>query len=248
MFRDDDCRVILCEELLHLVDLSSDASGRCASAEGSGAKFGVMMGRCVGAHDYGRYPSDQTNHERNVLAAGQSPRRDRCCHERSCGARYWQGVLSTSQSRGAYAGNAARHEKPRQGYRSYFAPIGPVSADLVGRGPFRLRARLARTAKGESPSARVVLVVSRRRIGPLPARSLRRAGGCNDSRAVGIDVRHRRRRLPGPEASPSGEERRRPTPPVTRKRPENVRESAYAKGKVRSNFPLIFKGGLITTP
>jgi len=230
------------------VDLSSDASGRCALAEGSGAKFGVMTGRRARAHDYGRYPSDQTNHERNVLAVRWSSCPDRRRRGRSCGARLRQGVPSTSQSRSTYVGNAARPTKPRQGYRSYFAPMGPVSADRRGRGSFRSVPRPAPAPNGESPSVRVALAGWRGRNKPPPARSLRRAEGCNDSVAVGIDGRPLSAPLARFAASPAGEKRRSPAPPVARKRPKNVRESAYAKGKVRSNFPLIFKGGLITTP
>jgi hypothetical protein len=247
MFRYDDWYVILCQELLHLLDLSSDASGRCALAGRSGAKFGVMMGRCVRAPEYGRYPSSQPSHEGNPLAAmrGTRPhqgyrsgidRRQRACDN--------DGLPSPS-------GNAARPTKSRQGYGSRFVATGPLIGNRRRLGRTESSARPVSAPKWEFPGASGVLAASRRRRDASPARSLRRARACNDLALVEVDVRCARFRLQVSEHRRNVESAAGKAPAFSAaapKRPESMRESAYAKGKVRSKFPPIFKGELITTP
>lgn len=187
MFRYDDQYVILCQEPLHLLDLSSDASGRCALAGRPRAKFGVMMGRCVRAHVCGRYPSSQPDHEEKPPAVMQRTRPDRRC------------PAGFDRLPGSPGGNAARGTKSRQGYGSYFASAGPLFDGRGALGLIELRNRPVRAPNWEFAGAREVLAASRGRRDASPARSLRRARACNDSAPAEVDVRCARFRPQGSE-------------------------------------------------
>jgi hypothetical protein len=229
------------------LDLSSDASGRCALAGWPGAKFGVVMGRCVRAPEYGRYPSSQPSHEENPLAAMRNTRPHQGYQ---FGIDRRQRAYDDDRLRSP-SGNAARRTKSRQGYGSQVVATGPLIGDRRGLGRTELNARQMPTPKRELPGAPEVLAASRRRRDALPARSLRRTRECNDLAPVEVDARCTRFRLQGSGHRRNVESAAGKAPAFSAaapKRPENMRESAYAKGKVRSKFSHIFKGGLITTP
>jgi len=209
-----------------------------------------MMGQRERARRAGRYPPNLSSRKDDPLAVRRSPRPGWSVRGRGSGEFFEPRRTGNPQPRGAPSDDAARHPKSRQGYDSVSVPAGPHC--IKSRTLRFLGLKESSSADAERESSRRAQIKKRHQGNNVthPARSLRRGERCNDSEAVAVEWALSR--SSARDAGLSGRREASPThirtAVATARAARNMRESAYAKGKVRSAFAFIFKGGLITRP